>query len=159
LYREQRALDPGRSDPKQGRHWSFPRLLRRQLPKGQVHPAALGLLQELGYPTIGFRSKSWDEFAATEAPELDFIFTVCDDAAGEACSVWPGHPMTAHWGIPDPAAAPPEMQERAFRDSFFALQSRIRLFLALPLESIGEMSLQNRLRKIGQTKDAESPVG
>jgi protein-tyrosine-phosphatase len=128
-------------------------------PKGQVHPAALGLLQELGYPTSGVRSKSWDEFAASEAPKLDFIFTVCDDAAGEACPLWPGYPMTAHWGIPDPAAAPPEMQERAFRDSFFALQNRIRFFLALPLESIGAMSLQNRLREIGHTKDAESPVG
>ena len=128
-------------------------------PKGQVHPAALSLLQELGYPTSGFRSKSGDEFAAGEAPELDFIFTVCDEAAGEACPVWPGHPMTAHWGIPDPAAAPPEMHKRAFRDSFFALQNRFRLFLALPLESIGEMSLQNRLREIGQTKDADSPLG
>jgi protein-tyrosine-phosphatase len=128
-------------------------------PKGQVHPAALSLLQELGYPTSEFRSKSWDEFAAAGAPELDFIFTVCDDAAGETCPVWPGHPMTAHWGIPDPAAAPPEMQERAFRNAFFALQNRIRLFLALPLESIDQMSLKKRLSEIGQTKDTELPVG
>ena len=128
-------------------------------PKGQVHPAALRLLQDLGYSTDAFRSKSWDEFAATGAPELDFIFTVCDDAAGETCPVWPGHPMTAHWGIPDPAAAPSETQERAFRDAFFGLQNRIRLFLALPLESIDQMSLQNRLSEIGRTTDAESPVG
>ena len=128
-------------------------------PKGQVHPAALRLLQDLGYSTDAFRSKSWDEFAAARAPELDFIFTVCNDAAGETCPVWPGRPMTAHWGIPDPAAAPPETQERAFRDAYFALHNRIRLLLALPLESIDQMSLQKRLREIGRTKEAESSVG
>lgn len=127
-------------------------------PKGKVHPAALNLLQELGYPTSEFRSKSWDEFAAAGAPELDFIFTVCDDAAGEVCPIWPGHPMTAHWGISDPAAAPLDQQERGFRTAFFALQNRIRLFLALPLESIDQMSLQNRLREIGQTSDADARV-
>jgi arsenate reductase len=119
-------------------------------PKGKVHPEALKLLGGLGYRTDGFRSKSWAEFAIEGAPPLDFIFTVCDDAAGETCPVWPGQPMTAHWGIPDPAAAPPEKQEQAFRDAFFALQNRIRLFLALPLESIDQMSLQARLREIGR---------
>lgn len=122
-------------------------------PKGQVHPGALRLLGELGYPTEGYRSKSWDEFALEGAPQLDFVFTVCDDAAGETCPVWPGKPMAAHWGIPDPAAASPERLERAFRDAFFALQNRIRLFLALPLASIDAMSLQTKLREIGRSGD------
>jgi protein-tyrosine-phosphatase len=122
-------------------------------PKGRVHSGALEMLAECGLSTEGYRSKSWDEFAAKNAPELDFIFTVCDDAAGETCPVWPGHPMTAHWGIPDPATAAPEQQERAFRQAFFALQARIRLFLALPLESIDEMSLRTKLREIGQASD------
>jgi arsenate reductase len=120
-------------------------------PKGEVNPATLRLLQERGYPTDGFRSKSWDEFAVEGAPELDFVFTVCDDAAGETCPVWPGKPMTAHWGIPDPAAAAPEKRDRAFREALFALQNCIRLFLALPLESIDELSLKTRLRSIAQT--------
>lgn len=124
-------------------------------PKGQVHPGSLRLLAELGYPIEGYRSKNWDEFAADGAPTFDFIFTVCDDAAGETCFVWPGHPMTAHWGIPDPAAADPDKQERAFRETYFALQRRIRLFLALPLESIDKMSLQTKLREIGRTSDQD----
>lgn len=127
-------------------------------PKGEVHPQALRLLGELGFPTDGYRSKSWDEFASEDAPRLDFVFTVCDDAAGEICPTLPGAPVTAHWGIPDPAAVPPERQELAFQDAFHALQQRIRLFLSLPLESIDEMSLQSRLRDIGETKDAESRV-
>jgi protein-tyrosine-phosphatase len=125
-------------------------------PKGQVHPGSLKLLGELGYSTEGYRSKSWDEFAVEGAPPLDFVFTVCDDAAGETCPIWPGHPMTAHWGIPDPAAAQPDRQERAFRDAYYALQRRIQLFLCLPLDSIDELSLQTKLREIGRThgKDA-----
>jgi arsenate reductase len=119
-----------------------------------VHPAGLKLLRELGHPTDGFQSKSWDEFAADGAPQLDFIFTVCDNAAGEGCPVWPGRPMTAHWGIEDPTAAEPEQQDRAFRAAFYALQRRIQLFLALPLESIAELSLQTRLHDIGKTADA-----
>jgi protein-tyrosine-phosphatase len=122
-------------------------------PKGQVHPAALGLLDELGFPTEGYRSKSWDEFAALDAPRLDFVFTVCDNAAGEVCPVWPGQPLTAHWGIEDPAAVEAEGQFRAFPNAFYALQRRIGLFLAMPFESIDEMSLQTRLREIGQTRD------
>jgi protein-tyrosine-phosphatase len=122
-------------------------------PKGKVHPEAMKLLGELGYPTDGFRSKSWDEFAADGAPPLDFIFTVCDDAAGETCPIWPGHPMTAHWGVPDPAAAPTEQQPRAFRDAYHALQRRIGLFLSLPLGSIDQLSLQSRLRDIGRSSD------
>src|SRR5262249_7685639 len=112
-------------------------------------------LAECGLSTEGFRSKSWDEFATDGAPKFDFVFTVCDDAAGEICPVWPGQPMTAHWGIPDPADAPTELQERAFRDAFFALQNRIRLFLALPLESLDEKSLQRRLREIGSTESSD----
>jgi protein-tyrosine-phosphatase len=129
----------------------FRALSAGSFPKGAVHPGALKLLGELGYPTECYRSKSWDEFAVDGAPKLDFVFTVCDHAAGETCPVWPGKPITAHWGIPDPAAVPPERQERSFRDAFFALQNRIRLFLALPLTSIDEMSLQTKLREIGRT--------
>lgn len=124
-------------------------------PKGEVHPAALNLLRELDHPTDGFRSKSWDEFVADGAPPLDFIFTVCDNAAGEVCPVWPGKPVTAHWGIEDPAAVEGPGQRRAFWNAYRALQRRIALFLALPLESIDQMTLANRLRSIGQTADSE----
>ncbi len=122
-------------------------------PKGQVHPAALRLLDELGFPTEGYRSKNWDEFAAPGAPPLDFVFTVCDNAAGETCPIWPGQPMTAHWGIEDPAAIEGDRQPQAFRDAFHALQRRIGLFLSLPIESIDELSLQTRLREIGRQAD------
>jgi len=121
-------------------------------PKGEVHPAALALLEELDLPTEGLRSKSWEEFSAPGAPDLDFVFTVCDNAAGEVCPVWPGQPMTAHWGIEDPAAIEGEGQSRAFWAAYQALQRRIQLFLALPLESIDELSLQNRLTEIGKTQ-------
>ena len=123
-------------------------------PKGEVHPAALGLLTELGYPNDGYRSKSWDEFAKPEAPQLDFIFTVCDNAADETCPIWPGHPMTAHWGVEDPAAVDGEGQGRAFRNAYHALQRRIGLFLSLPLDSIDEVSLRTKLREIGETERA-----
>lgn len=118
-------------------------------PKGQIHPAALKLLEELGYPTGGLRSKSWDEFANSGAPPLDFIFTVCDNAAGETCPLWPGQPITAHWGIEDPAAVEGERQPQAFRNAYHALQRRIGLFLSLPLGSIDAVSLRTELRKIG----------
>lgn len=124
-------------------------------PKGEVHPAALNLLRELGYPTDGFRSKSWDEFARDGAPQLDFIFTVCGNAAGEVCPVWPGRPITAHWGLEDPAAVEGEGQRGAFWTAYQALKRRIELFLALPLENIDQVMLANRLREIGK---AESPV-
>ena len=127
-------------------------------PKGEVHPAALDLLTELGHPTEGPRSKSWDEFATPGAPALDFVFTVCDNAAGEVCPIWPGQPMTAHWGIEDPAAAEGEAQQRAFWAAYQAMQRRIQLFLALPLDSIDAMSLQNRLGEIGRTSDRESTI-
>ena len=122
-------------------------------PKGQVNPHTIQLLQSLGYDTSGIRSKSWNEFAKPGAPALDFAFTVCDNAAGEVCPVWPGQPMTAHWGIEDPAAAEPDKQPQAFRNALYALQRRIGLFLALPLESIDELSLQTKLREIGRTSD------
>jgi protein-tyrosine-phosphatase len=125
-------------------------------PKGEVRPEALRLLGELGFPTGGYSSKSWDEFAADGAPELDFVFTVCDNAAGEVCPIWPGQPMTAHWGIEDPVAVEDDRQDRASRAAFFSLQRRIQLFLALPLESIDELSLKTKLREIGRTSDCKS---
>ena len=130
-------------------------------PKGQVHPMAIDTLEEMGFLTEGYRSKDWNEFAAPGAPELNFVFTVCDNAAGEVCPAWPGQPMTAHWGIEDPAAAEgdEEVRRRAFRSAFYALQRRIGLFLALPIDSIDELSLQAKLREIGRTRDVEYPVG
>ena len=122
-------------------------------PKGEVHPAALNLLRELGYSTDGYRSKSWDEFAVEGAPPLHFVFTVCDNAAGEVCPVWPGQPMTAHWGIEAPAAIEGDRQPQAFRNAYYSLQRRIGLFLSLPLQSIDQMSLQTKLREIGRTRD------
>ena len=124
-------------------------------PEGEVHPMALRTLERAGLPIGELRSKSWDEFAVEGAPELDFIFTVCDNAANETCPVWPGHPMTAHWGVEDPAAAPEPEQKEAFQRAMFYLNNRISLFLALPLESIDEMTLNKRLHDIGKTKDAE----
>jgi arsenate reductase len=107
-------------------------------PKGAVHPEALRLLEAANFPTAALRSKPWDEFARPGAPPLDFVFTVCDNAAGEVCPIWPGQPMTAHWGIPDPAAVQgnPEQITQAFRDAFVHLDRRISLFLSLPLASI-----------------------
>jgi protein-tyrosine-phosphatase len=128
-------------------------------PKGEVHPAAISLLKELGQETAAYRSKSWDEFAEPAAPELDFVFTVCDNAAGEVCPIWPGQPMTAHWGIEDPAAIDDEGQPQAFWNSYRQLRRRIELFLALPLDSIDELSLRNRLKDIGLSADKASIVG
>ena len=128
-------------------------------PKGAVHPAAIELLEELDYPTADFRSKSWDEFAAPDAPEIDFVFTVCDNAAGETCPIWPGKPMTAHWGIEDPAAVEGEGQRQAFWDAYRQLQRRIQLFLALPLEEIDELSLHHRLKHIGKAADEGATIG
>lgn len=127
-------------------------------PKGEVHPAAIALLKELDYDTAGFRSKSWDEFASADAPRIDFVFTVCDNAAGETCPLWPGKPITAHWGIADPAAVEGEVQRDAFWDAYQQLKRRIDLFLALPLEEIDELGLSNRLKEIGRTADQGSTV-
>jgi arsenate reductase len=120
-------------------------------PKSAPHPYTLDLLKGLDLPIADLRSKSWDEFALAGAPRMDFIFTVCDDAAGEACPAWPGHPMTAHWGVPDPAAVEGSEIDRraAFRQAYAALENRIRLFLSLPLASLDRMSLQARLDAIG----------
>lgn len=123
-------------------------------PKGQVHPMALELLSSIDYPVDGLRSKSWDEFAVPGAPQIDFIFTVCDNAAGEACPVWPGRPITAHWGIDDPAAVEGERQRDAFRLALFYLSNRISLFLALPHESHDRMALAGKLREIGRIEGA-----
>jgi arsenate reductase len=125
-------------------------------PKGEVNPHTIQLLRSLGYDISGFRSKSWNEFAKPGAPALDFVFTVCDNAAGEACPVWPGQPMTAHWGVPDPAEASGTEAEIAvaFMDAYRMLQRRIEIFVSLPIRSLDKLSLQSRLRDIGQAKDA-----
>jgi arsenate reductase (thioredoxin) len=126
-------------------------------PKGAVHPYALDLLRKLNFDTSGFRSKSWHEFSGPDAPKLDFAFTVCDNAAGETCPVWPGQPMTAHWGVPDPAAATGTEAEirLAFTDTYRMLNNRISLFVALPIRAIDKLSLQKQLDSIGKTKDAD----
>ena len=125
-------------------------------PKGQVNPSTIQLLQKLGYDTASFRSKSWSEFAQPGAPALDFVFTVCDDAAGEACPVWPGQPMTAHWGIPDPAAAvgSPAEIALAFGDAYRMLHRRIEVFAALPISALDSLALQGKLRDIGRMAGA-----
>lgn len=125
-------------------------------PKGAVNPNAIALLRGLGYDTDGFRSKSWNEFAKSGAPQFDFIFTVCDDAAGEACPVWPGQPMTAHWGIADPAAVTGSELEvaQAFREAYRLLYRRIELFAALPVRGLDELTLRAKLREIGQGEGA-----
>ncbi|MGH8265655.1 MAG: arsenate reductase ArsC [Steroidobacteraceae bacterium] len=123
-------------------------------PKGAVHPIALELLQHMKLPTEGLRSKSWDEFAVPGAPKLDFVFTVCDNAAGETCPVWPGQPMSAHWGIEDPAAVEGSESEKwvAFRIAFRELDNRIKIFTSLPLRSLDRIKLQERLDAIGRSR-------
>jgi len=121
-------------------------------PTGTVRPEALRQLEAVHLPTTGLRSKSWDEFAKSGAPHLDFVFTVCDNAANEVCPIWPGQPMTAHWGIPDPAAVQgaKEQVEKAFREAFFLLDRRISLFLNLPLATLDRFSLKQKVNEIGQ---------
>ncbi len=128
-------------------------------PKGSVHPLALELLEEKQLPTAGLRSKSWDEFAAPGAEPMDFVFTVCDNAAGETCPYWPGQPVTAHWGVPDPAAVEgPEAQKRAaFRSAFKTLEDRIKLLTSLPLASIDRGQLKERLEAIGKAAPEARP--
>ncbi|MDP1601511.1 arsenate reductase ArsC [Phenylobacterium sp.] len=125
------------------------------MPKGEVNPHALSLVAALGFNASDFRSKSWDEFAKPGAPPLDFVITVCDNAAGEVCPIWPGQPMTAHWGIPDPAAAEGTEAEiaAAFAEAARQLGTRIRLFLSLPHDTIDQLSLQTRLREIHEAAD------
>jgi protein-tyrosine-phosphatase len=125
-------------------------------PKGQPNPHTITLLQGLGYDTSGFRSKSWNEFAQPGAPQLDFVFTVCDNAAGETCPFWPGQPMTAHWGVPDPAEAngSPAEIALAFKDAYRMLHQRIAVFAALPIASLDTLSLQAKLKEIGRMAGA-----
>jgi len=122
-------------------------------PKGQVHPYALDLLAKLNFVTEGLRSKGWDEFATPGSPPLDFVFTLCDEAAAEQCPVWPGQPMTAHWGLPDPAAATGNeaVKRLAFADTIRMINNRISIFVSLPMRSLDKLSLQKRLDQIGQT--------
>lgn len=124
------------------------------IPAGKVHPYFLDLLKSMEHPIEHLRSKNWDEFSSADAPKLDFVFTVCDNAAGETCPVWPGQLMTAHWGIPDPAAVTGSKAEKraAFTEAYRMMFNRVSLFLALPLESIDKRSLQNRLTDIGAQK-------
>ena len=125
-------------------------------PKGSVNPNTIELLRGLGYDTSDFRSKSWAEFTQPGAPKFDFVFTVCDNAAAETCPVWPGQPMTAHWGIPDPAEAQGSRAEiaLAFKDAYRMLERRIGIFVALPLRSLDRLGLKNRLKEIGQMQGA-----
>jgi arsenate reductase len=126
-------------------------------PRGAVHPIAIALLEHMKLPTAGLRSKSWDEFAEPDAPRLDFVFTVCDAAAAEACPVWPGQPMTAHWGVADPAAVEGHDARRwlAFRQAFRELENRIKIFTSLPIRSLDRLKLQERLDAIGRARPGE----
>jgi protein-tyrosine-phosphatase len=124
------------------------------MPEGQVHPLAITLLNKLNYDTAALRSKSWDEFSTADAPKMDFVFTVCDNAANEVCPFWPGQPMTAHWGVPDPIAADGNETERAlaFADTYRMLNNRISIFTNLPLKSLDSLTLQRHLDDIGRTQ-------
>lgn len=129
-------------------------------PKGAVHPFAIDLLKRQNHPVSDLRSKSWEEFAAPGAPEMNFVFTVCDDAASEVCPVWPGQPMSAHWGIPDPAAATGSEAERrlAFSEAYRMMSNRISIFVNLPLSSLDKLSLQERLQAIGKSSSEPAPA-
>jgi arsenate reductase len=125
-------------------------------PTGRVHPLTVELLEKLKLPTAGLRSKSWDEFAAPGAPELDFVFTVCDNAAGEVCPIWPGQPITAHWGFPDPAAfvGPETEKHQQLADVFRQIETRIKIFTALPLERLSRLAIQREVEKLGTRGEA-----
>jgi arsenate reductase (thioredoxin) len=139
-------------------HGRFRGFSAGSFPKGEVHPYALELLRRQNYPTDCLRSKSWDEFARANAPHLDFVFTVCDKAAREVCPVWPGQPMTAHWGLPDPAAVEGNEAERrlAFAETLRMLNNRISAFVNLPIKSLDKLSLQRRLHEIGRDLPASA---
>ena len=121
-------------------------------PTGVVNPLAIEILKKTHLPTDGLRSKSWDEFAAPGGPRLDFVFTVCDQAAGEVCPVWPGQPVTAHWGVPDPAAVTGPERMRAFREAYRLLENRVKLFTSLPVEKLDRMALMKNAREIGEER-------
>lgn len=127
-------------------------------PKGEIHPAAIHLLTQLNHKTDNLRSKNWNEFAVEGSPELDFVFTVCDNAANEVCPIWPGQPMSAHWGLPDPAAVEGTDAEvaAAFADAYRMLNQRISIFVNLPLSSLDQLSLQDKLDKIGDAQPTDS---
>ena len=142
-------------------HWGHGRFRgysAGSFPKGEVNPYTLELLRAYRLPTEGLRSKSWNEFARPGAPVMDFVFTVCDQAAGEVCPIWPGNPITAHWGIPDPAAAEGSEAEKmqAFRAAYRTLDTRIKLFVSLPLEKLDNMALKHEAVRIGTTRDADA---
>jgi arsenate reductase len=144
-------------------HWGqgrFRAFSAGSFPKGQVHPMAIELLKRSNLPTANLRSKSWDEFAAPGAPPIDFIFTVCDNAAGEACPIWPGKPMTAHWGIADPAAVEGTDAQKAlaFRTALKELETRIKRLTSLPIDSLDRTTLQSKLREIGKNTTATEPA-
>ena len=138
-------------------HWGkgrFTGYSAGSFPKGTVHPLALEELERHHLPTSGLRNKSWNEFARAGAPVMDFVFTVCDQAAGEACPVWPANPVTAHWGVPDPAALDgSEVEQRkAFRSAFLALESRIKIFVALPIDSLDRLAVKQKVDEIGRLR-------
>jgi len=141
------------------RHGKFRAFSAGSFPKGQVHPMAVELLQRMNLPTENLRSKSWDEFAAPGAPPIDLIFTVCDNAAGEICPIWPGKPITAHWGIADPAAVEGSNAEKAlaFRKALKELETRVELLTSLPIDSLDRMTLQVKLGEIGKTDTTTGP--
>jgi arsenate reductase len=130
-------------------------------PKGEVNPLSLELLRSLGVPTAGLRSKSWDEFARADAPHMDMVFTVCDQAAGEVCPLWPGMPITAHWGLPDPAAVDGSHAERiaAFRDTLECLDARIKLLVNLPIDNLDRVAVKQRIDEIGRMMDTDASNG
>ena len=136
-------------------HWGrgrFKAYSAGSFPKGAVHPLALDLLEKLQLPTGGLRSKSWNEFARPGAPMMDFVFTVCDQAAGEVCPVWPGNPVTAHWGVPDPAGVQGTEgdQRRAFREAYVTFENRIKLLVALPIEKLDRLAIKRNVDEIGR---------
>ena len=138
-------------------HWGkgrFKGYSAGSFPRGSVHPLALDLLEKSHLPTLGLRSKSWDEFAKPSAPRMDFVFTICDQAAGEICPVWPGNPVTAHWGVPDPAAAQGTEAERrrAFREAYLMLESRIKLFSSLRIEALDRLAIKRKVDEIGRLR-------
>jgi arsenate reductase len=144
-------------------HWGKGRFVGHSagsFPKGAVHPLAIDLLERLRLRTDGLRSKSWDEFAQPGAPIMDFVFTVCDQAAGEVCPVWPGNPITAHWGVPDPAAVEGTKDQRrlAFRDAHRQLEARIKLFVALPIDKLDRMAIKREVDQIGHADAREQTI-
>ncbi len=159
VYGKFGALDHGRGHPQPQRTPQLsPRIAQAAILQGHVRPEALKQLESAHLPTSGLRSKSWDEFAVAGAPQLDFVFTVCDHAANEVCPVWPGQPMTAHWGVPDPPSVQglSEQVERVFREAFFLLDRRIGLFLSLPLSTLDRFSLKKEVDNIGGNKSVKS---